>query len=192
MLGQMYVYRHVFFHLCLCQVLTDCHRNKIIPVAPRFIFIVPQIFTWIDISISIGGFVAVKQKEHNQLLPTPYSRAGIAILFVIYLWMAGTFVFIWLRRIGYPNLERSIVNCVATCVPVLAIRITYSLVFISRHDMERGQGRFYGRPDHDNAARSGDRRPHQCHHHAHLATSLREEDGSGQSGSRGSQNVPLV
>ncbi|KAB8238394.1 hypothetical protein ETB97_012287 [Aspergillus alliaceus] len=109
--------------------------NNVVPVARRFVFIVPQVITWIDIGISIGGFVAVKQKEHGQLLPTPYSRAGIAILFVIYLWMAGTFVWFWLRRADYPAIERRTVNCVALCVPILAIRIVYSLIFIITADM---------------------------------------------------------
>jgi hypothetical protein len=79
--------------------------------------------------------VAVKNREHNQLQPSPYSRAGIAILFVIYLWMAGTFVFFWLRRVDYPTIERRTVNCVGGCVPVLAIRIVYSLIFIITADM---------------------------------------------------------
>ncbi|KAE8150738.1 hypothetical protein BDV25DRAFT_129351 [Aspergillus avenaceus] len=109
--------------------------NKIVPVARRFVFIVPQVITWIDIGISIGGFVAVKQKEHNQLLPTAYSRAGIAILFCIYLWMVGTFLFFWLRRADYPEVERRTVNCVGICVPILAIRIVYSLIFIITADM---------------------------------------------------------
>lgn len=135
MLGRMYMYPYVFSRHCLCSVLTDCHRNKVVPVAPRFVFIVPQVVTWIDIGISIGGFVAVMQKEHNQSLPTPYSHAGIAILFVIYLWVVGAFVFFWLRRIDYPSLERGIVDCVAICVPVLAIRIVYSHIFIITADM---------------------------------------------------------
>ncbi|PLN83559.1 hypothetical protein BDW42DRAFT_164668 [Aspergillus taichungensis] len=109
--------------------------NKVIPVIHRYLFVVPQVITWIDIGISIGGFVAVKQKEHNQLLPTPYSRAGIAILFVIYLWQVGTFVAFWLRRKDFPLLEHRLLMSVAICVPILAIRIVYSLIFIITADM---------------------------------------------------------
>ncbi|KAF9891768.1 hypothetical protein FE257_003249 [Aspergillus nanangensis] len=109
--------------------------NKVVPVARRWVFIVPQVVTWIDIGISIAGFVVVKQKDHGQLLPTPYSRAGIAILFAIYLWMAGTFVFFWLRRANYPVVEHRAVRCVGVCVPILAIRVVYSLIFVITADM---------------------------------------------------------
>ncbi len=110
-------------------------RNKIIPVVRKWIFIVPQILTWIDIGISIGGFVTVSRKDHNQLLPTPYSRAGIAILALIFLYTVGVGVYFWLQRRQYAQEEYRLVMCVAVCCPLLLVRVLYSVIFVITADM---------------------------------------------------------
>lgn len=115
-------------HACLA-------RNKVVPLVRRRTFIAPQVLTWIDIGISIGGFVTVSRKETGQLLPTPYGRAGMALLAIIFLYAVGVFVYFWLRRRQYAREERWLVTCVGGCVPLLLVRVLYSVIFIITADM---------------------------------------------------------
>ncbi|KAI9044144.1 uncharacterized protein KD926_001968 [Aspergillus affinis] len=108
--------------------------NKTHPTTPRLVFIIPQLLTWIDIGISIAGFIAVTHKEHA-LLPTPYSRTGIALIFAIYLWTVGVFLTFYLHRGSFATVEKKTCLCVAICVPILAVRVTYSLIFVITADM---------------------------------------------------------
>ena len=122
------------------KLVSDFHcfvvcRNKVITIVGKWVFITPQVLTWIDIGISIGGFVTVSRKETGQLLPTPYSRAGIGILAIIFLYTVGVFVYFWLQRRQYAQEENWLVMCVGACVPLLLVRILYSLIFIITADM---------------------------------------------------------
>ncbi|KAJ5092476.1 hypothetical protein NUU61_007346 [Penicillium alfredii] len=108
--------------------------NKMIPLVSRRIFLIPSLLTWIDIAVSIAGWVAVMHVAHP-LDPTPESRASMALLVVIYLYSVGVFVVFWRRRADYAAEERAAITAVAACVPLLAVRIAYSLVFISTADM---------------------------------------------------------
>ncbi|KAJ5263359.1 hypothetical protein N7478_010964 [Penicillium angulare] len=99
------------------------------------IFWIPSIITWIDIAISIVGWVAVMHVEHP-LAPTPYSQASMTLLAVIYLYMVGVFVFSWRRRGEYLTEELWVLKGVGICVPLLAIRLAYSLIFIITSNMD--------------------------------------------------------
>lgn len=110
-------------------------RNKVVPIVQRWAFIVPQILTWIDIGISIGGFVTVTKKDSDQLLPTPWSRASIAILAVIFLYTVGLSVYFWLQRRQYAKEEDRLAICVAGCCPLLLVRVLYSVIFIITADL---------------------------------------------------------
>ncbi len=101
----------------------------------RWIFIIPQVLTTIDIGISVGGFVTVSQKESGQLLPTPYSRAGVAILAVIFLFTAGLLAYFYHRRRQYAHEENRLIVCVGFCIPLLLVRILYSVIFVVTADM---------------------------------------------------------
>ena len=79
--------------------------------------------------------MTVSRKESGQLLPTPYSRAGIGILAIIYLYTVGVFVYLWLRRHQYAQEEYRLVRCVCVCVPLLLVRVLYSVIFIITADM---------------------------------------------------------
>ena len=79
--------------------------------------------------------MTVSRKETGQLLPTPYSRAGIGILAIIFLYTAGAFVYFWLRRRQYAHEEYRLVTCVGVCVPLLLVRVLYSVIFIITADM---------------------------------------------------------
>lgn len=79
--------------------------------------------------------MTVSRKETDQLLPTPYSRAGIAILAIIFLYTAGVFVYFWLRRHQYAKEEYRLVTCVGVCVPLLLVRMLYPVIFIITADM---------------------------------------------------------
>ncbi|KAF2268088.1 hypothetical protein CC78DRAFT_576637 [Lojkania enalia] len=109
--------------------------NKSVPTVHKRVFWIPQLLTWIDIGISIGGFVTVSKKESDQLLPTTFSRAGIAILFVIFLYTAGVWLKFWLKRHQYGQEEYWLAMCTGVCVPFLLIRALYSVIFIITADM---------------------------------------------------------
>jgi hypothetical protein len=110
-------------------------RNKVVPIVHRRIFIIPQILTWIDIGISIGGFVTVSRKDSGQLLPTAYSRAGTAILAIIFLYTVGVFVYFWLHRRRYAQEEYWLIMCVSVCVPLLLVRVLYSVISFVTADL---------------------------------------------------------
>ncbi|KAK9852254.1 hypothetical protein MYU51_008657 [Penicillium brevicompactum] len=109
--------------------------NKYMAIIRKRIFLIPSIITWIDIGISIGGWVAVMHVQ-NAYLPTPWSQASTALLAVIYLYLVGVFVAFWLRRKDYPETERWGITGVAVCIPLLAVRLAYSLIFIITSDMK--------------------------------------------------------
>ncbi|CAG8957479.1 hypothetical protein HYFRA_00011460 [Hymenoscyphus fraxineus] len=92
-------------------------------------FLVPQILAYVDLGVSIAGFVMVGRRK-DALAPTPYSRAGIALNTLIYLWMVGIFFAMWLRRSPVPKRDRPVLVCVAACVPCLAVRMVYALLYI--------------------------------------------------------------
>lgn len=120
----------------MSQILINCgYRNKFIVIVRKRIFLIPSIITWIDIGISIGGWVAVMHVK-NALLPTPYSQASMALLAVIYLYLVGVFVAFWIRRRHYPKEERWGMTGVAVCIPLLAVRLAYSLIFIITSNMK--------------------------------------------------------
>jgi hypothetical protein len=73
--------------------------------------------------------------EHP-LLPTPYSQASTALLAVIYLYMVGVFVAFGLRRGYLPKEERWGITAVAVCVPLLAVRLAYTLIFMITADRD--------------------------------------------------------
>ncbi|KAJ5337159.1 uncharacterized protein N7506_005181 [Penicillium brevicompactum] len=109
--------------------------NKYMAIIRKRIVLIPSIITWIDIGISIGGWVAVMHVQ-NAYLPTPWSQASTALLAVIYLYLVGVFVAFWLRRKDYPETERWGITGVAVCIPLLAVRLAYSLIFIITSDMK--------------------------------------------------------
>ena len=79
--------------------------------------------------------MTVSRKEAGQLLPTPYSRAGIGILAIIFLYTVGVFAYFWLRRRQYAQEEYWLVMCVGVCAPLLLVRVLYSVIFIITADM---------------------------------------------------------
>lgn len=111
------------------------YRNGFIAIVRKRIFLIPSIITWLDIGISIGGWVAVMHVK-DALLPTPWSQASTALLVVIYLYLVGVFVAFWLHRREYPQAERWGILGVAVCIPLLAVRVVYSLIFIITSNMK--------------------------------------------------------
>jgi hypothetical protein len=97
-------------------------------------FWLPSIITWIDIGISIGGWVSVTHAEHP-LAPTPWSQASMALLAVIYIYVVGIFILFWLHRARYFEEERWALAGVAFCISLLAVRVAYSLIFVITGNM---------------------------------------------------------
>lgn len=110
-------------------------RNKSNTIVHRWTFLTPQILTWLDIAISIGGFVTVSKKDSDQLLPTDWSRASTGIMALIFLYTVGIAVYFWLRRQQFAKEERRLADCIAICVPLLFIRVLYSVIFVVTADM---------------------------------------------------------
>lgn len=96
-------------------------------------FWIPSIITC-DIGISIGGWVSVTHAEH-QLAPTPWSQASMALVAVIYLYLVRNFILFWLHKAEYLEEERWALAGVAFCVPLLAERVTYYLMFVITSNM---------------------------------------------------------
>lgn len=97
-------------------------------------FWIPSVITWIDIGISIGGWVSVMHVEHP-LAPTPWSQASMALLATIYVYLVGVFIIFWLRKAEYFQQERWALTDVAFCVPLLGVRVAYSLIFVITGNM---------------------------------------------------------
>lgn len=70
------------------------------------------------------------------LLPTTWSQASMGLLAVIYVYLVGVFLLFWIHRQEYSEEERWTLNGVTVCIPLLAIRLTYSLVFVISCNME--------------------------------------------------------
>ncbi|KAJ5123081.1 hypothetical protein N7448_009178 [Penicillium atrosanguineum] len=108
--------------------------NQVIKFVTKRIFLIPSIITWIDIGISIAGWVAVMHVEHP-LAPTPYSQTSMALLAVIYMYVVGVFIALWRRRAEYPEEERWALTGITICILILAVRLVYSLIFIGSGNM---------------------------------------------------------
>lgn len=118
------------------KYLINLHsRNKVIHIVGKWIFWAPSIITWIDIGISIGGWVSVTNAEHP-LLPTAWSQASLGLLAGIYAYLVGVFVLFWFHRHEYFEEERWSLNGVSISIPLLAIRLAYSLVFTITGNMK--------------------------------------------------------
>ncbi|KAK6007730.1 hypothetical protein QM012_004544 [Aureobasidium pullulans] len=112
------------------------HVNKTTPVVDKRYFYAPQLLTWIDIIISIVGYIAIKNKDHNQLDPTPYDQASRAIVTVIYVYTLWLLWIFWhfqdLSTYALP--ARRAIRCVAYCIPLMIVRLVYSLIFEATGD----------------------------------------------------------
>lgn len=73
--------------------------------------------------------------EHH-LAPTSYSRTSMALLTVIYLYLVGVFAAFWYRRNEHCAEERWALKGVTICIPLLAVRLAYSLIFIITGNMD--------------------------------------------------------
>ena len=72
----------------------------------------------------------------HPLAPTPYSQASMALLAVIYLYLVGVFITFWRRRAEYMEEEQWTLKGVTICIPLLAVRLAYSLIFIISGNMK--------------------------------------------------------
>lgn len=99
-------------------------------------FYAPKLLTWIDISISIVGYIVVKNKDDNQLDPTPYDQASRAIVAVIYVYTLWLLWIFWRFKdiATYAIPERRAIRCVAYCIPLMVVRLVYSLIFEATGD----------------------------------------------------------
>lgn len=111
------------------------NSNKVVTVVRKRIFLIPSLLTWVDIGISIAGWVAVMHVA-DPLAPTPYSQASMALLAVIYLYLVGVFVLFWRHRTEYAEEEQWALRGVTICIPVLAVRLIYSIIFIISGNMK--------------------------------------------------------
>jgi hypothetical protein len=84
--------------------------------------------------LAIGGFVAAAGNKYP-LAPTKYTQASFGIFTGMYLILVYTAWCLW-RCLGtLPRDEELLIRCVAACIPLLAIRTAYSLVFQITSDL---------------------------------------------------------
>ncbi|KAL2260220.1 hypothetical protein VTK26DRAFT_5858 [Humicola hyalothermophila] len=108
--------------------------NKLVPtIHPRWFFY-PQVLTWADLGLAIGGFAAASRNEHP-LAPTKYTQASFGLFTGLYLIVCYTAWCFWRRLDTFAHDERLLIRCVAVCLPLLGIRTAYSLVFQITGDM---------------------------------------------------------
>lgn len=91
-------------------------------------FWVPQIVTWADIGLAVGGFVVASKSEHG-LDPTVYTKASFGLFAALYLFIVYMFWCFWSVRKAYARDEKRGITCVGICLPLLAVRTAYSLIF---------------------------------------------------------------
>lgn len=59
----------------------------------------------------------------------------MALLAVIYLYLVGVFILFWLHKAEYFEEERWALTGVAFCLPLLAVRVAFSLIFVITGNM---------------------------------------------------------
>ncbi|KAK7963775.1 hypothetical protein PG988_010749 [Apiospora saccharicola] len=141
--------------------------NKVVPTINPRAFKIPQLLTWADLGLAIAGFASAARRENKHpLAPTSLTRASFGLFTALYLWICGMAYFlltskrrkegeksqqqeqgqdqILLVHGGFPRDERRALWCVAFCLPLLAVRTAYSLVFQITGDM--GWNAVKGRP----------------------------------------------
>ncbi|KAI4721093.1 hypothetical protein E4T48_02654 [Aureobasidium sp. EXF-10727] len=113
------------------------HRvNKVVSAVHKRYFFIPQLLTWIDIVISVIGYIAIKNKPHNQLDLTPYDQASRAIISVIYIYTLWLLCVFWRfqNMCVYALPERRAIHAVTYTIPLVVVRLVYSLVFEATGD----------------------------------------------------------
>lgn len=123
-------------------------------------FKIPQLLTWADLGLAIAGFASAARRENEHpLAPTSLTRASFGLFTALYLWISGMAYFmltssrrsrrddgngngqqgqgqgLLTQNGGFPRDERRALSCVAFCLPLLAVRTAYSLVFQITGDM---------------------------------------------------------
>lgn len=97
--------------------------------------LLPSLIAFACIGVSVAGFNAIS-KIHDPLAPTPFSRAGIAVTAFIYLYVVGLFVYLGRPRLRQlvPAEEAVQFTCLLVCLPLLAVRLVYALLYIITAD----------------------------------------------------------
>lgn len=94
---------------------------------PRWFF-APQVITWADMALAIGGFTAASKKE-NALAPTAFTQASYGLFLGLYLIFVYIWSSFWRARITFPYDERLAIYAASAILPLLAVRTTYSVIF---------------------------------------------------------------
>lgn len=99
------------------------------------VLLVPSLITYACIGVSIAGFVTIS-KIDDPLAPTPYSRTGIAVTVVIYLYVAGLGAYLArpCRRALVPTEEAVQFTCLLVGLPLLGVRLLYALLYVATAD----------------------------------------------------------
>ncbi|KAK8069878.1 hypothetical protein PG994_006494 [Apiospora phragmitis] len=101
-------------------------NNAVPTVHPRW-FWYPQVITWADIGLAIGGFASASKTD--SLSPTKYTQASFGLFTGLYLIVVFTFWQFWRVRPTFPRDEKLVLRCVGVSLPLLAIRTAYSLIY---------------------------------------------------------------
>ncbi|KAK8014829.1 hypothetical protein PG990_008125 [Apiospora arundinis] len=126
--------------------------NHFAKLVPRAVLLTPHLIVWACIAVSIAGFVSTSLSD-DPLAPNPLSQAGTAVTTLLFVFEAALFLYMFFaphmqnrhggsddgsRRIFdlVPDDEELPIHCLVICLPLLGLRVLYSLLFIVTEDQE--------------------------------------------------------
>ncbi|KAL8388735.1 hypothetical protein RB599_010063 [Gaeumannomyces hyphopodioides] len=105
--------------------------NHFVSLLSRWFFRAPLIFSWLGIGLTAADYSLAVRKGDAYSALNPYGIAGLAMFLAIYVATAALALFFLLRRAAFTERERHgerrQVECVAACVPVLGVRVAYTM-----------------------------------------------------------------
>ncbi|KAK8085387.1 hypothetical protein PG997_006658 [Apiospora hydei] len=101
--------------------------NNAVPTVHARWFWYPQVITWADIGLAIGGFASASKSD--SLDPTKYTQASFGLFTGLYLIVVYTFWQFWRARDTFLRDEKLVIRCVGVCLTLLAVRTAYSLIY---------------------------------------------------------------
>lgn len=105
-------------------------RNLSINILTKWHFRLPDLICWAGIGISVADFI-LASKQDNGMAPNAMTQTGFALFISIYVWAVYLFVLCWRHRDALPEEEAPALRCFAYVVPIMVVRIVYSLIYVA-------------------------------------------------------------
>ncbi|KAL8289100.1 hypothetical protein RB597_000940 [Gaeumannomyces tritici] len=105
--------------------------NHFVPLLNRHFFRAPILLSWLGIGLTAGDYVLAVREGDAYSPVNPWGVAGMAVFVAIYGATAALALFLLLRRAAFRERgwhgERRQVECAAACMPVLGLRVAYTV-----------------------------------------------------------------